>query len=200
MKDKIAQRLRSEANDIRTGERALRELNRRKWGRRHHIALLLPGVERAFYLGECASSRLPVTLEIFESNAHGRGTGLCRDDGLGGAVDKGGANNHALGRQTRHRHQRIFDERYLDDDVVRYLGQLARLAVNIVGSDRRDGYADRKRKLAGDLLESFPGVGVRGIGAGRARERDSVSEPRRSSVADLLEVDALQIDVHSALR
>ena len=85
--------------------------------------------------------------------------------------------------------------------MIGHLGQLTCLSVDVARRHRSDRNADRKGELARDLLEALSGIRIGRIGArSRARERDPIGEAGGRGVPDLVEVHALEIDVHSALR
>src|SRR5438445_481021 len=167
----------------------------------HDIALFIARLERAFDLSQRSRAGLAVVLEILEGDAHGGRACLGGNDRLRRAVDESRAYNDSFRRQPRHGHQRVFYQRDLDDDVIGYLGELARLGVDVAGGHSTNRNAYWKGKLPRNLLQPLVCVGIRGIGGRRGVcECNAIGEASRRGVSDLLEVDALQIDIHSDLR
>ena len=85
--------------------------------------------------------------------------------------------------------------------MIGHLRQLACLGVDVARRHRSNRNADRECKLARDLLETFSGIRIGRVRTrSRPRERDAVGETGGRRVSDLVEIHALEIDVHSALR
>jgi hypothetical protein len=85
--------------------------------------------------------------------------------------------------------------------VIRHLGEVAGFSIDVRRRDCTNRDADRKRELARDFLEALPHVCVGCVGAEcDVRESDAIGESRRGGVSDLVEADALQVNVHAVSR
>jgi hypothetical protein len=200
MNEHGAAQVRGDGNGIRTSEGTRAEL---RGGRRvegDDVAFRVGGVECGAQSRDRRHAVVARRIEAVDRRDDARGAGPRGEERLRGVEYLRGRHAHAVGLQSTHGAQRLFDEGQLHDDLVGDLRKLLPVSVRVRRIDGVNRSEDGPMHEAAQFGEVRAHLGVRIVGEQTGRRDHSVEHAMRGTPRDVVGAGGGQIDLHAPER